>query len=70
MTALSSTRQEDGATRWLRGGVRRGAIVTVAFALIGLAGRNATSDAPEPVMAPASYDAGPAGSRSTEEEAV
>jgi nitrate/nitrite transporter NarK len=46
------------------------AIVTVAFALIGLAGRNATSDAPEPAMVPASYAAGPAGPRSTEEEAV
>jgi len=46
------------------------AIVTVAFALIGLAGRNAASAAPEPAMMPASYAAGPAGPRSTEEEAV
>jgi MFS transporter, ACS family, D-galactonate transporter len=29
------------------------AIVTVAFALIGLLGRNATGDAPEPAVVPA-----------------
>ncbi|MGD0705279.1 MAG: MFS transporter [Trebonia sp.] len=46
------------------------AIVTVAFALIGLAGRNATSDVPEPALVPASSAAGPYGPRSAEEEAV
>lgn len=46
------------------------ALVTIAFALIGLFGRNAASDVTETTATAASYPAELSGSRSAEEEAV